>query len=102
MKKSKPGLKDPVDAAVHLKVGRVWWTRAEPLADVLKETVEKVTKNNDEDDVDEEETVADLQGLLVDPSVADLERVLALEEAGPGRVQPVLVRDLRRLQEQIC
>ena len=54
---------------MNLEVWCVGRSRGEPLPDVL-------------------------EGLLVHPSVAHLHRVLTLEEAGPGRVQPVLVEGL--------
>ena len=39
------------------------------------------------------------EGLLVNTGVLHLQRVLALEESGPGGVEPVLVE---RLQNVIC
>lgn len=62
-------LKDSLHGAVDLEVWCVGWPLGEPLPDVS-------------------------EGLLVEAGVAHLQRVLTLEEAGPGGVQPVLVEDL--------
>lgn len=63
-------LEDSLHSPVDLEVGGVGQALAEPLADVV-------------------------QGLLVNPRVSHLQRILALKKAGPGRIQPVLVECLK-------
>jgi hypothetical protein len=63
------GLEDALETSVDDELGSIGWGRGEALADVN-------------------------EGVLLDAGGADLEGVLALEEARPGRVEPVLVLDV--------